>query len=83
MPKRAVSLLLRTARKSAKQLDVDVDAFCRRPSRLEDYFVQLLVEQGLVVPSYPDEAPPEVSSDFEPVPIQGEPLSRTILRERR
>lgn len=81
--KPAVSVLLETARRSAKQLYVDVDALCRRPSRLEEYFVQLLMEQGLFVPPSEDRNRPEASRDFKPVEVRGEPVSHTILRERR
>ncbi|TEU14705.1 MAG: hypothetical protein E3J21_15055 [Anaerolineales bacterium] len=46
----------------------------------ERAFLERLVEEGLLLAkevSWPEEAP------FEPVPIEGPPLSQTIIEERR
>jgi hypothetical protein len=46
----------------------------------EQAFLERLVTEGLLLAkevSWPEEAP------FEPVPIEGPPLSRTIIEERR
>ena len=46
----------------------------------ERAFLERLIEEGLLLAkevSWPEEAP------FEPVPIEGQPLSQTIIEERR
>ena len=46
----------------------------------ERAFLERLIEEGLLLAkevSWPEEAP------FEPVPIEGPPLSQTIIEERR
>ena len=48
----------------------------------EEEFKQQLIEAGMMT-SLPTPADPAQRRDFRPVPIEGEPLSETILRERR
>lgn len=48
----------------------------------EDTFKRQLVEAGLMT-SLPTPADPTARRDFQPVHIEGEPLSETIVRERR
>lgn len=51
------------------------------PKMTEDEFVQYLFEKGLIR-SIPDGLTDE-EFEFEPIEIEGEPLSETIIRERR
>ncbi len=55
------------------------DAPC--PSVTEDEFEQILLAKGIIT-SLPTGITDE-DDDFEPVEIEGEPLSETIIRERR
>ncbi len=49
----------------------------------EDEFERHLVEIGLMSRVPPPHDPNRPERDFEPVVIEGEPLSETIIRERR
>jgi predicted DNA-binding antitoxin AbrB/MazE fold protein len=52
-----------------------------KPQMSEDEFLQMLLKEGHIsnIPQkYTDE-----DDDFEPVEIEGEPISETIIRERR
>jgi putative addiction module CopG family antidote len=48
----------------------------------EDEFKRQLLASGLMT-SLPTPADPAARPPFQPVPIEGEPLSETIIRERR
>jgi putative addiction module CopG family antidote len=48
----------------------------------EDEFKQQLLESGFMT-SLPIPLDPATRRDFQPVKIEGEPLSETIIRERR
>jgi len=50
--------------------------------RQEQTFLRRLVEEGLLAPTGLTPSPRE-EEPFEPVPIQGAPLSQTIIEERR
>jgi hypothetical protein len=71
------------ARWAVRQVSKDIEALCRRPSRLDEYFYQILLEQGLVLPFSGAEDTGKLSEDFEPIAVRGEPVSRTLLRDRR
>jgi predicted DNA-binding antitoxin AbrB/MazE fold protein len=52
-----------------------------KPSMSEDEFLQMLMKDELIsnIPKeYTDE-----DDDFEPIEVEGEPISETIIRERR
>ena len=52
------------------------------PPMTEEEFAQHLVDKGLVRPR-DAAATARISDDWEPVPIQGKPLSEIIIEERR
>lgn len=52
-----------------------------KPQMTEDEFLEMLLKDGLLanIPQkYTDE-----DDDFDPIEIEGEPISETIIRERR
>jgi putative addiction module CopG family antidote len=49
----------------------------------EQEFAQKLVQSGLLSAVPPRFATPPGDRNFQPVDIQGEPLSETVIRERR
>lgn len=51
-----------------------------KPEMTEEQFVQYLFEKGLIR-SIPEGMTDE-EDDFEPIEIEGEPISETIIRER-
>jgi Arc/MetJ-type ribon-helix-helix transcriptional regulator len=48
----------------------------------EEEFKQQLLETGLMT-SLPIPLDPAIRQDFQPIKLEGEPLSETIIRERR
>ncbi len=52
-----------------------------KPKMTEEQFVHYLFEKGLIR-SIPEGMTDE-EDDFEPIEIEGEPISETIIRERR
>ena len=54
----------------------------RKPPLTEEEFKQQLVDAGLMT-SLPTPLDPAMRQPFQPVKIEGEPLSETIIRERR
>lgn len=83
LPRPSVRALLGKGRWAVRHVSVDLQALCRRPRRLEEYFYQLLVERGLVVPFDTADDTGETAGNFEPIAVRGEPVSRTLLRDRR
>lgn len=52
-----------------------------RPSMSEDEFAQHLLSQGII--THLPTGITDGDDDFEPIEVEGEPLSETIIRERR
>lgn len=52
-----------------------------KPQITEEQFVQHLFEKGLI--THIPEGMTDEDDDFEPIEIEGEPLSEQIIRERR
>ena len=52
-----------------------------KPQITEKEFLQQLFDEGFI--SYIPEEMTDEDDDFEPVEIEGEPISETIIRERR
>ena len=52
-----------------------------KPQMTEEGFIQYLFEKGLI--THIPEGMTDEDDDFEPIEIEGEPLSETIIRERR
>src|SRR3954467_5599788 len=52
-------------------------------SLTEQQWAQRLVDSGLLANLPPDRAAACPRRDFQPVPIEGEPLSETVIRQRR
>ena len=65
-----------------KQRDQEFQPSPQKPLT-EEEFEQHLVETGLMSAVPPPRDPARSRRDFEPVVIEGEPLSETIIRERR
>jgi predicted DNA-binding antitoxin AbrB/MazE fold protein len=53
----------------------------QKPQMTEENFLQMLLAEGLI--SHIPEGITDDEDDFEPIEIEGEPLSETIIRERR
>jgi Arc/MetJ-type ribon-helix-helix transcriptional regulator len=49
----------------------------------EDELVRQLVESGFLASTPPRPSPTVSRREFQPITIQGEPLSETVIRERR
>lgn len=69
-----------------RQLRDDIDRelaeAATRPSLTEEEFKRQLLASGLMT-SLPTPSAPATKRAFRPVRIEGEPLSETIIRERR
>lgn len=64
--------------KLAKDLNEDVP---ESPQISEEEFLRQLFEKGII--SHIPEGITDEEDDFEPIEIEGEPISETIIRERR
>jgi hypothetical protein len=64
--------------KLAKNLKEDAP---ETPQISEKEFLQQLLEEGII--SHIPEGITDEEDDFEPIEIEGEPISETIIRERR
>jgi hypothetical protein len=53
----------------------------KMPRMTEEEFIQYLFEKGLI--THIPKGMTDEDDDFEPIEIEGEPLSETIIRERR
>jgi len=75
-PDEAITEALRLLRQKKQE------AICQRKPLTPDELNRQLVEAGLLsqIPPRPD---PATYQEFSPIVIQGEPLSETIIRERR
>ena len=75
-PDEAIAEALRLLRRKKRE------AICQRQPLTPDELNRQLLEAGLLsqIPPRPD---PATYQEFSPIVIQGEPLSETIIRERR
>ena len=53
------------------------------PKTTEDEFLQMLLQKGIInnIPTPADDA--DEDDEFEPIEVQGQPLSETVIEERR
>ena len=53
------------------------------PQTTEDEFLRMLLQKGIItnIPNPADDA--DEDDEFEPVEVQGKPLSETVIEERR
>lgn len=64
---------------------LDALRFKRQPLTPEDELDLLLLKDGVIdrIPRPPTEADIKAFEEYKPVPIEGKPLSETIIEERR
>jgi hypothetical protein len=64
---------------------LDALRFKRQPLTPEDELQLLLLKDGVIdrIPHPPTEADVKAFEEYKPVPIEGKPLSETVIEERR
>jgi hypothetical protein len=80
---RTTQFVLATGKISLKAYDAHLAVICREPPHLEGYFYQLLREQRLWLGQAPPPVAPATTTKFSPITVVGEPVSQSIIRERR
>src|SRR5262245_1435898 len=75
--------LAKAAREAVASYEVHVATLCREPMKLEEYFYQILRENGLWTASEEEDFPAAGDRTFRPIEMVGKPLSEMILEDRR